>query len=98
MQHVLKPALIAAAACRLAIAVSSPSQAQNARYVYPYPAQHYSIYQNPDGTSRFRRLISLVMSGASRAAWNARAKRKRAGRTIFIATVMESTAPPMAND
>ena len=50
MQHVLKPALIAAAACGLAIAVSSPSQAQNARYVYPYPAQHYSIYQNPDGT------------------------------------------------
>lgn len=50
MQHVLKSALIAAAASGLAIAMSGPSQAHDARYAYPYPAQHYSIYQNPDGS------------------------------------------------
>jgi hypothetical protein len=47
MPLILKSALAAAVGC-LAIAASTPSQAQVGHYVYP--AQHLSIYQNPDGT------------------------------------------------
>jgi hypothetical protein len=48
MQLVLKSTLVVAAACGLAMAVSSPSQAHGVRYVYP--TQGYSIYQGPDGS------------------------------------------------
>ena len=47
MQLVLKSALMAATCC-FGMAMSSPSQAQ--AWHYAYPAQGYSIYQNPDGT------------------------------------------------
>ncbi len=47
MRVILKSALVAAAGC-LAIAVSTPSQAQDGRYANPAP--YYDAYQNPDGT------------------------------------------------
>ena len=47
MRLILKSTLVAAAGC-LSIAMSNPSQAQ--AWHYAYPTQHYSIYQNPDGT------------------------------------------------
>jgi hypothetical protein len=46
MRLILKSALVAAAGC-LAIAASTPSQAQDGRYANPAP---YDAYQNPDGT------------------------------------------------
>ncbi len=47
MRLVLKLTLIASAHC-LVGAISTPSEAQQWRYAPP--AEHYSIYQNPDGT------------------------------------------------
>jgi hypothetical protein len=47
MQLVMKSALVAAACC-LGLAMSTPSQAQQQHD--PYAAQHYSLYQNPDGS------------------------------------------------
>jgi hypothetical protein len=48
MQPTAKLVLLAATACCWGLLMNGPSHAQALRFVYP--AQHYDIYQNPDGS------------------------------------------------